>query len=122
MKKYQYDVSLFIHNQGYDTILKQDGWETLELTLRDRHTPLLCDAIILELKIKQLNLYEIYVYNNCDIFDGMYAGKKAGEISGWETKHVLGTDEGIKTFPWFDCVISKNDNSTGQRTGAILWK
>lgn len=115
-------IKSLIQRRHYDGILDQDGWETLELTLKDRHPPLVCDAVILELKIRQLNLYEIYIYNDFDIQTGVHEGKKAGEVSGWDTCWVLGTDEGIKTFPWFDCVITKNDNSTGRRTGAIIWR
>ena len=121
IKNYQNAINL-IERQGYQSILDQDGWETLELTLNDRHPPLVCSMIITELKIRQLNLYEIYVYNDCDIFDGMWAGKKAGEISGWSFIHVLATPEGIKTFPWFDCVVSENNNSTYDRARAILWR
>ena len=71
---------------------------------------------------KELDLFEIYVYNDEEITEGMYAGKAAGEVGGWDIKWVLGTDEGIKTFPFFDEVITKNDNSTGRRLGAIIWR
>ena len=122
MQNYHNEVALLIRNQDYQAILDQDGWETLELTINDRHPPLVCSMIITELKLRQLDLFEIYVYNDFDIDEGCYEGKKAGEVSVWDTRWVLGTDEGIKTFPWFDCIISKNDNSTGRRTGAIIWR
>jgi len=95
-----------IRQKDYEGILEQDGWETLELTLKDSHPQLLCDMIMLELKLRKLNLYEIYIYNE----------------SGWDIRWVLGTDEGIKTFPFFDRVITKNDNSQGRRIGAIIWR
>ena len=107
---------------GFHVIIDQDGWETVYLTVNDRYPEKVARAIMLELAIQRLNLYEIYVYNNCDIVDGIWEGKKAGEIGSWEIKHVLATPEGIKTFPWFDCILSTNDNSTGYRTGAIIWR
>ena len=55
-----------------------------------------------------MHTYEIYVFNPEDIKDGLYAGKKAGTISGWDIKLVK-TDKDIKTFPLFDCIITKND-------------
>lgn len=69
-----------------------------------------------------LDLYEIYVYNDTQINDGQYEGAQPGTVSGWDIRWVLGTDEGIKSFPYFDEVITKNDNSTGRRLGAIIWK
>jgi len=71
---------------------------------------------------KDLDLYEIYVYNHEPITDGVYEGALAGEVDGWEIKWVLATDDGIFDFPWFNCIITKNDNSTGRRLGAIIWK
>ncbi len=69
-----------------------------------------------------LNLYEVYLYNDELITEGSYEGKPAGTVSGWNIQWVLGTDEGIKSFPYFDEVITKNDNSTGRRLGAIIWR
>lgn len=68
-----------------------------------------------------LTLYEIYVYNSEDIAEGVYEGKKAGEVDGWDIKWVLSKPEHIKNFPFFDCIITKNDNSTGRALGAILY-
>ena len=85
------------------------------------------DLIVSELnstattKPEDLDLYEIYVSNSEDITDGVYEGKKAGEVDGWEIKWILSTDDHIFKFPFFDCIITKNDNSTGRRTGAILF-
>lgn len=111
-----------IRQKDYEGILEQDGWETLELTLKDSHPQLLCDMIMLELKLRKLNLYEIYIYNEYIISDGVYEGAQPGTVSGWDIRWVLGTDEGIKTFPFFDRVITKNDNSQGRRIGAIIWR
>ena len=72
-------------------------------------------------KPDDLDLYEIYVYNSEDINEGCYAGKKAGEVGGWGIKWVLSTDDHIFNFPFFDEIITKNDNSTGRRIGAILF-
>jgi len=55
-----------------------------------------------------MNTYEIYTYNSQPIVTGVYAGKQPGEVSGWEIKHVI-TDKDITTYPFFDCVITKND-------------
>lgn len=55
-----------------------------------------------------MNTYEIYVYNSQPITDGIYAGKQAGEVDGWEIK-LIKTDKDITTYPFFDCVITKND-------------
>lgn len=72
---------------------------------------------------KDLTLYEIYTYNPEPVHDGVYEGAEAGEISGWDTQWVLATDwKTLETFPFFDCVISTNDNSTGRRLGAIIWR
>ena len=74
-------------------------------------------------KTKNLNLYEIYVCNSEDIHDGMYEGKLAGEITGWDIHWVLASSEdALEDYPFFDCVITTNDNSTGRRLGAIIWK
>lgn len=72
-------------------------------------------------EIDGLNLYEIYVYNDCPIYDGAYKGSLPGDVSGWDIQWVLGTDEGIKTFPWFDCVITKNDTNISGKD-PIIWK
>ena len=70
-----------------------------------------------------LNLYEIYTYNEEDITEGCYKGKKAGEVTGWNIFWVLSTDEKIKTFPLFDCIITKNDYGMIDRSiGAYIWK
>jgi hypothetical protein len=71
---------------------------------------------------QHLNLYEVYLYNDAPIHDGCYEGAEAGEVSGWNIQWILGTDDGIKSFPFFDEVITKNDNSTGRRLGAIIWR
>jgi len=72
---------------------------------------------------KDLNLYEIYVCNSQDITGGVYEGKKSGEVTGWDIFWVLASsEEALKDFPFFDEVITTNDNSTGRRLGAIIWK
>jgi len=74
-------------------------------------------------KTKDLNLYEIYTYNSVSIHDGTYEGAEPGEISGWDIMWVLASsEEALQDFPFFDEVITTNDNSTGRRTGAIIWK
>lgn len=55
-----------------------------------------------------MNTYEIYVSNSEDINNGSYAGNKAGTVGGWEIK-LIKTDKDIKNYPFFDCVITKND-------------
>ena len=115
-------IEKLIEIQGYYEILEQDGWETLELTINDRHPPLECSMIKVALQIRKLNLYEIYVTNDHYIDSGVSEGSEPGEVTGWDIRWVLATDEGIKSFPWFDEVITKNDNSTGRRLGAIIWK
>ena len=111
-----------IVEQGYEAILSQDGWETLELTLKYRYPELTCSLLMTQMKIRQLDLFEIYVYNDAQINEGVYEGAQPGTVSGWDIQWVLATSEGIKTYPFFDEVITKNDNSTGRRTGAVIWK
>ena len=55
-----------------------------------------------------MNTYEIYVYNDRDIKEGVYKGSKKGTVSGWEIRYVM-TNRDIKEYPLFDCVITKND-------------
>ena len=43
------------------------------------------------------NVYEIYICGGPNM------------VSGWEIKWVFATPEGIKSFPNFDCIITKND-------------
>jgi hypothetical protein len=111
-----------IDDEGYDAILAEKGWGILELAINSKHKRLVADTIMMYMKIRQLNLYEIYTYNDELITEGHYEGKPAGAVSGWDIKWVLGTDEGIKSFPFFDEIITTNDNSTGRRTGAIIWR
>ncbi|MCD6337134.1 MAG: hypothetical protein J7M01_02745 [Candidatus Marinimicrobia bacterium] len=73
-------------------------------------------------QIDNLDLFEIYVYNSEIITSGHYEGSPPGEVSGWEIKWVLATDAGIKTFPFFDCIITKNDNSCDDLKNAIIWR
>jgi len=54
-----------------------------------------------------MNTYEIYVCNSKEITNGMYKGKQAGEVSGWDIK-LVATDKDIKKYPFFDCIITKN--------------
>ena len=68
------------------------------------------------------DLFEIYTYNTEPLKDGVYAGSPAGAISGWEIKWILAPNrEAIKKYPFFDCIISRNDNSTGQARSAELF-
>ena len=48
--------------------------------------------------------WEIYTCNETPV---KYFGelKQAGEISGWDIKHIFATREAIKTYPFFDCII-----------------
>lgn len=73
-----------------------------------------------------LDIYEIFVYNDKKIPESaetVYAGMEAGTVSGWQIKWVYATDEGVKTFPFFDCIISKNDCPRQEtRKAAIIWK
>lgn len=71
---------------------------------------------------KDLILFEIYVYNDAQINDGQYEGQLPGTVSGWDTRWVLATPEHITEFPYFDVIITVNDNSTGRRIGAYIWK
>ena len=72
---------------------------------------------------KDLNLYEVYLYNDCQINEGTYEGAQPGTVDGWEIKWVLASSkDALKDFPYFDCVISTNDNSTGHRLSAIIWR
>ena len=67
------------------------------------------------------DLFEIYVYNSEWV---SYGGEPcpAGYVSGWEIKWVLAPNrEAIKKYPFFDCIISRNDNSTGQARSAELF-
>jgi hypothetical protein len=113
-----------ILENDYEGIMIQDGWETLELTITTNHNRVLADAILLHMKLRyKWNLYEIYTCNPYDITEGFYAGKKAGEVEGWDIQWVIASnDEALKDYPFFDCIITKNDNSTGRMTGAIIWK
>lgn len=82
------------------------------------------NILILNGTIDILNndLFEIYVCNPEDIHNGVYAGNKAGDITGWDIKWVLAPNrEAVKQYPLFDCIISKNDNSTGRALTAELF-
>jgi len=72
-------------------------------------------------QIDALDLFEIYVYNDHTINEGQYENSLPGTISGWEIKWVLATDDGIKSFPWFDCVITKNDTNISGHD-PIIWR
>ncbi|MCK4817021.1 hypothetical protein KA005_14725 [bacterium] len=111
-----------INQQKYKSIASLDGDDALKELLETRHSPLLASAIILQLQIDDLDLYEIYVYNDRQINEGTYEGAQPGTVAGWDTRWVIGTDEGIKSFPHFDKIITKNDNSTGHRMHAIVWR
>ena len=68
------------------------------------------------------NLYEIYVCNPDDIHSGNYAGNKAGAVTGWDIKWILApSDKAVKQYPFFDEIITKNDNSTGRARTAELF-
>lgn len=69
-----------------------------------------------------INLYEIYTYNEEAITTGCYAGQGVGTVSGWDIKWVLSSKENIKSFPFFDCIISINDGfSTASDNTIIEW-
>lgn len=118
------EIMKLIVENNYQGIMEQDGWETLELTVRTEYNRQLADAIMLHMKLHFLyNLYEIYTYNPEDITEGAYEGKKAGEVSGWDIHWVLASNkDALEDYPFFDCVISTNDNSTGHMVGAIIWR
>lgn len=118
------ELRKIIQQEKYEGIMRQDGWEALELSVRANHNRILADAILLHMKLHYLwNLYEIYTCNPEDITEGVYEGKKAGEVTGWNIHWVIATSEdALKDYPFFDCVISTNDNSTGRMTGAYIWK
>ena len=115
-------ATALINEQKYKSIASLNGDDALKELLELRHPPLMASAIMLQLQIDNLDMFEIYVYNNAQINDGQYEGAQPGTVSGWEIKWVLGTEEGVKSFPYFDEIISKNDNSTGRRIGAYIWK
>jgi len=67
------------------------------------------------------NLYEIYVCNSEPV---EYCGelKQAGAVGGWDIKWILAPNKAaIKKYPFFDCIISKNDNSTGMALDAEIF-
>lgn len=67
------------------------------------------------------DLFEIYVCNDKPVIycDALH---EAGHVTGWEIKWILSPNkEAIKQYPFFDCIISKNDNSTGQAIDAELF-
>ena len=72
--------------------------------------------------IEENNLYEIYVFNDVPVKYPLSSSlhpngimREAGEVDGWDIKWILApNDETIKKYPFFDVVISKNDNSTGR--------
>jgi len=39
-------IKRIIENNSYQGILLQDGWETLELTVRNKHSKIISDLII----------------------------------------------------------------------------
>ena len=53
---------------------------------------------------KDYRPWEIYTCNETPV---EYFGelKQAGEISGWDIKHIFATREAIKTYPFFDVII-----------------
>lgn len=82
------------------------------------------DLLAKNIMIDILNndLFEIYVCNPKDIHNSDYAGNKAGDITGWDIKWVLAPNrEAIKKYPFFDCIITQNDNSAGQAHTAELF-
>jgi len=67
------------------------------------------------------DLFEIYTCNDKPV---TYCDKlqPAGAVTGWDIKWVLAPNrEAIKQYPFFDCIITKNDNSTGRATDAELF-
>ncbi|MCK4870779.1 MAG: hypothetical protein KAS93_06690 [Gammaproteobacteria bacterium] len=67
------------------------------------------------------NLYEIYT---CNAEPVTYCGelKPAGHVSGWDIKWILAPNKAaVEQYPFFDCIISRNDNSTGQAIDAELF-
>ena len=60
------------------------------------------------LHIEVINTYEIYV---CNDQVEEYCGKQCepGTIDGWRIEYVASTDRLIKTYPFFDTIITKND-------------
>ena len=52
--------------------------------------------------ISEVHTYEIYT---CDPLTGQ---------TGWEIEHVRSTDDLIKSFPQFDCIITRNDSAYAQ--------
>ena len=68
------------------------------------------------------DLFEIYVCNPEPTNDKMYGKQPAGSITGWDIKWVLAPNkEAVKQYPFFDCIITRNDNSTGQAIDAELF-
>lgn len=69
------------------------------------------------------DLFEIYTYNSNPVESDVDGGAiPAGTLDGWEIKWILAPNkEVIKQYPFFDCIISINDNSTGQATDAELF-
>ena len=55
-----------------------------------------------------MRTYEIYTYNDKPIDFGCYAGSAIGEVSGWDIK-LVATNDDIRLYPLFDCVITIND-------------
>lgn len=55
--------------------------------------------------------FEIYTCNEVPI---TYYGEKkaAGEVTGWEIKHVFAKRADLPTFPFFDTVICGSDVGT----------
>ncbi len=53
----------------------------------------------LTIYVEPLHTYEIYTCNPADVTEG-----------GWDIKLVISTDRLIKSYPLFDCVITKNDH------------
>jgi len=58
--------------------------------------------------VEKLNTYEVYT---CDPVTG---------ATGWDIVHVRSTDRLIKSFPLFDCIITKNDSSAAMQRGEVI--
>ena len=70
------------------------------------------------------DLFEIYVCNAEPVKNGLNPSElaPAGTIGGWEIKWILApSEEAIKQYPFFDEIITQNDNSTGRARTAELF-
>ncbi len=107
----------------YKRIQHAEGKRVISLILRYERIEDIKGVLSMNALVDILNneLFEIYTCNDKPV---TYCGERvpAGSVTGWDIKWLLSlNEETVKQYPLFDCIISRNDNSTGRtRTAEVF--